>query len=105
MYKVSFKINGEDYVEDFSSIEDIVNDFVTEDYIDSCIDEVCDSIEMFGFEYLASVVLKSVDSVAYRAVYEEYIKAIIDDLKYEIIEGEMKTPIVFLDTYTITPIV
>ena len=73
LYDVAEKILFNEYSED--GLYNNFNDFI---------DEVSDTITIFGMSYNASVVLQKVDRIAYDCIFNEYIDSCILDIVNDI---------------------
>lgn len=96
LYDVAEKILFNEYSED--SLYDNFNDFI---------DEVSDTINIFGMSYNASVVLQKVDRIAYDCIFNEYVDSCVLDIANDIeniLNNNMDSEIVydnFSNQYTI----
>lgn len=73
LYDVAEKILFNEYSED--SLYDNFNDFI---------DEVSDTITIFGMSYNASIVLQKVDRIAYDCIFNEYVDSCVLDIANDI---------------------
>ena len=73
LYDVAEKILFNEYSED--GLYNNFNDFI---------DEVSDTITIFGMSYNASVVLQKVDRIAYDCIFNEYVDSCVLDIANDI---------------------
>ena len=88
-WKVNYYINGEKVVK--YHFEDVLLEVISEHFeeeFDNVLDNEHPEIELVGIKFNTSYVLKTLDPIAYRASFNDYIDSIYQDVMYELEKGQ-----------------
>ena len=84
-WKVNYYINGEKVVK--YHFEDVLLEVISEHYeegFDVVLDEEHPEIEIAGIKFNTSYILKTLDPIAYRTAFNDYIDSIYQDVMEEL---------------------
>lgn len=86
---MNYYINGEKVVK--YHFEDVLLEVLTEHYeeeFDNVLDNEHSEIEIVGIKFNTSFVLKTLDPIAYRTSFNDYIDSIYQDVMYDLQKGQ-----------------
>ena len=88
---MNYYINGEKVVK--YHFEDVLLEVISEHYeeeFDIVLDEEHPEIEIVGIKYNTSYILKTLDPIAYRTAFNDYIDNIYQDVMEDLEKGQEK---------------
>lgn len=71
-------------MDDIEDVTEAILDQMESTYFDHMLDECHQEVNIFGYDFTPSDILKSCDPVAYRCGFEDYKDSLRDDIEYEL---------------------
>lgn len=79
-----FKIDDYNTFETMDQVAEYISQNLDDSYYDDMIDEAYGDVEVCGYAYSASIVLRAVDEIAYGCGFSDFQDSIYGDVRYEL---------------------